>query len=72
MSQRKILIRNRSNCLTGPINVFIAISSEKVEIDGKYNRRDFNQSTIYASMKGFQKEVRLKFNETITPMKGVY
>jgi hypothetical protein len=38
-----------------PINVFIAISSEKVEIDGVTIVGISTRAPIYASMKGLQK-----------------
>jgi hypothetical protein len=49
--------------LTGPINVFIAISSEKVEIDGA-TIVDFNQSTDLCKHERFTKGSSFKFNET--------
>jgi hypothetical protein len=51
----------RSNCCYWPINLFIGISIEKVEIDGETIVGISTRAPIYASMKGLK--APFKFGE---------
>jgi hypothetical protein len=57
---------------TDQLTFFIAISSDKFEIDGEIIVGISTKAPIYASMKGLQKGSSFKFNETTYVIEDLY